>query len=607
MFRRSLSRRSLQYQPCFKDLSFLVEDVFNMYAHYEKLGYTNVKREFLTNLLAEAGTLATTSLLPLYSSSDVEGCQWLQNSQVGTPKGFEAAYKTLCSKGWIGISQPLEFGGKALPYSVGSITREVMETANPPLLTYATQSIGAAEALMTCVSAKKHEMFLRRLVSGEWSGSLSLTEGQSGAAEGVVTAERAQDGTYNLTGTRNFILAGDHNLTANVLYVVLARLPSSQATGTDLSLFLVPRHVPKSDGSLETERNVKCLGLEATMGMKGSSICRMGFDNSTGYFVGEFNSGVKRTVTTTNTAAVAAAVQGVCHAELAFQNALSRTRGCNSQCTSESSTCAEGTSTVLIPDANMRLSILFAKAVAEGGRALSLDVSRLLDIYHNTTDATAREGMGNKINFYSTIANTCLTTWNFQAISRCLWMWSPQGVVKGNDMEQILRDARAAAQHSGAMTSNSVEFLNRHILPLHTEEVASFGSNVRALVRPYLFSRGTIGQCARRLWLLQKQWRLGIAKVKMLAMQEPDSVGAVSEDVIMYAGYMVLAYNWLRMATVAQKLIDSGKDVDGFYRCKVDVCQYVFQYLVPYADAHFQIMQNGASVMKSCESTWDLR
>ncbi|KAH9600343.1 Acyl-CoA dehydrogenase/oxidase C-terminal [Trypanosoma melophagium] len=342
------------------------------------------------------------------------------------------------------------------------------------------------------------------------------------------------------------------------------------------------------------------------MGIKGSATCQLSFEDSIGYLIGEPNKGLKEMFTFMNAARMGTALQGICHSELAFQNALTYARERGSQRALSGTKYPERPNDPLVCHPNVRQNLLFAKCVAEGGRALMMDLGRMLDLKSAAKDAATQNNIDHEIGFYTPIAKACLTEWGVEASSRCLQVWGGHGYIKGNGMEQILRDSRIATLYEGTTGIQALDFIGRKVLKSKIDEVSRFGSDVNAVVRPHLFSRGTVGHCARRLWMLQKQWRLGILKVKMSAVGDMDAVGAASEDLLMYTGYVVLGYYWLRMAIAAQRRIDAGKDTDGFYQCKVDMCMHVFTEIVPRTETHFQVMQDGSSVMKSNEAKWDI-
>lgn len=603
------SQRGLHFTPRQRDVHFLVEDVFDMYSHYKGLGRPDVNRELLTTLLEEGSKLSTQTLFPLYASSDDDGCHLLPDGTVRTPKGFKEAYEALCDGGWVGISYPEEFGGQGLPGSIGLFLREMMAAANWSLSMYPGLGMGASRTLMKWGSEEQKKTFLPKLVSGEWGGTMCLTEPQCGTdlAQVKTRAEPCSDGTYKISGTKIFISAGDHDMVSNIVHIVLARLPDSEPTTKGISLFLVPRHVVNPDGSLKSAKNVKCVGVETKMGIKGSATCQLSFEDSVGYLIGQPNEGLKQMFTFMNAARVGTAMEGICHAELAFQNALEYARERGSQRALGGTKFPDRPNDPLICHANVRQHIMFAKAIAEGGRAFLVDVSRLLDLQDAAKDESVAKALDNEIGFYTPIGKGCWTEWGVEAASRCLQVWGGHGYIKGNGMEQIFRDSRIATLYEGTTGIQSLDFIGRKVLRSKTDEVSRFGGKVNTVVRAHLFSRGLIGQCARRLWLLQKQWRVAITKVKMSALSDLDTVGVASEDMLMYSGYMVLGYYWLRMAIAAQKHVAANKDPDGFYQCKLDTCQFVFEHIVPRADAHHRILQtSGSDILKSKEAAWDL-
>ncbi|KAG5500583.1 hypothetical protein JKF63_03678 [Porcisia hertigi] len=612
----TVAARSLTYTPRIRDVQFLYEEMFNMYDHYKKLprstaeGSDNVMtKELMDALLEESSKLATQTLFPLYESSDSEGCV-LKNGNVTTPKGFKEAYQALTEGGWMGINEDEKYGGQALPLSVGFTTREFLATANWGFSMYSGLSLGACRTLMSWASDELRDQYLPRLVSGEWSGTMCLTEPQCGTdlSQVKTKAELSDDGkSYRITGTKIFISAGDHDLTENIIHIVLARLPNSLPSTKGLSLFLVPRHVVKGDGLLEAAKNVECIALEKKMGIKGSSTCQLGFNNSVGYLIGEPSSGMKQMFTFMNAARVGCALEGVCHAELAFQNGLRYARERRSMRALGGVKDQGSEADRIIHHANVRQNVLFAKAVAEGGRALLLDVGRLMDLHAAAPDAASAAALDNEIGFYTPIAKACLTEWGVEAASRSLQVWGGHGYIKGNGMEQILRDSRIGTIYEGTTGVQALDFIGRKVLNTRGGNQAKrFGQRVNKLAMKHLLSRGALGQYARRLWLMQKQWRIATTRIGLMALKNRDAAAASSEDFLMYTGYMVLGYYWLRMAEVAQRKVTAGQDADGFYQTKLDTCEYVFSRILPRAETHKIIMLAEPTLCEYKEENWDI-
>ncbi|KAI5685892.1 AcylCoA dehydrogenase [Leishmania braziliensis] len=612
----SVAARSLIYTPRIRDMKFLYEEVFNMYDHYKELGNSSaggsdniVTKELMDALLEESSKLATQTLFPLYESSDSEGCV-LQDGHVTTPKGFKAAYQALAAGGWTSVNEPEKYGGQGLPFSVGFTTREIMATANWGFSMYSGLSLGACRTLMSWASEELKDQYLPKLVSGEWSGTMCLTEPQCGTdlSQVKTKAEPSGDGkSYNITGTKIFISAGDHDLTENIIHIVLARLPNSLPSTKGLSLFLVPRHVVNPNGSLEAAKNVECSGLEKKMGIKGSSTCQLSFDKSVGYLIGEPSAGMKQMFTFMNAARMGCALEGVCHAELAFQNGLQYARERRSMRALSGAKEPEKPADRIICHANVRQNLLFAKAVAEGGRALLTDVGRLLDMHAAATDAVKAAALDHEIGFYTPIAKACVTEWGVEAASRLLQVWGGHGYIKGNGMEQILRDSRIGTIYEGTTGVQALDFIGRKVLSTKGGNQAKrFGKRVSKLAWAHLFSTGALGRYARQLWLMQKHWRIATTRIGMMALKNRDAVAASSEDFLMYTGYMVLGYYWLRMAEVAQRKVAAGQDADGFYQTKLDTCEYVFTRILPRVEAHKRIMQAEPTLCAYKEENWDI-
>lgn len=613
----AIAARSLSYTPRTRDMQFLYEEVFDMYSHYDAMAKngkaeseTVVTKELMDALLEESSKLATQTLFPIYESGDSEGCK-LANGIVTTPKGFKEAFKAYTEGGWMGINAPEKYGGQNLPISAASTTREIMATANWSFCMYPDLGQGACRTLLAWASDELKDAYLPKMVSGEWCGTMCLTEPQCGTDLGQVKtkAEPQPDGkTFHITGTKIFISAGDHDMADNIVHVVLARLPNSKPSTKGLSLFLVPRHVVKPDGTLEEKKNVECIGLEKKMGIKGSATCQLSFDKSIGYLIGKESEGMKEMFTFMNGARMGCAMEGVCHAELAFQNGLSYARERRSMRALSGAAEPEKVADPIICHANVRQNILFAKAVAEGGRALLLDVARMLDLHAAAPTPEAATALDNEVGFYTPIAKACLTEWGVEAASRSLQVWGGHGYINGNGMEQILRDSRIGTIYEGTTGVQAMDFIGRKVLSSKGgNQAQKFGQRINKLARTHFFSTGPLGSYSRQLWVMQKQWRIAMTKIGLMAQKNHNAAGASSEDFLMYSGYMTLGYYWLRMAEVAQKKVSAGQDPDGFYQAKLDTCEFVFTRVLPRADAHHKIMLEPANLCTYKQENWDIK
>ncbi|KAG8348635.1 Acyl CoA dehydrogenase N terminal domain [Trypanosoma vivax] len=594
------------YAPPVKDYQFLMEEVFCLYRHYDKLGRPDVNKNIFDSLLDKASTLATQPLVSMYANGARGGCAPQADSPVHTSTDLAEGYKLLRDGGWFGLCHPEEFGGQGLPGSVGFVTREVMATANWPLLAYPTMNACAANVLLACGNAEERNVFVAKLLSGEWGGYVCLTEQHSeGELEHVETrAESCGGGTYRLNGTKVRIPVGDHDMVSNVIFILLARVPDATVGSSEISLFVVPRHTVKPDGTLEAEQNVKCTAMRCAVGLEGRLICELHLENSVGYLVGKPGEGLARLLASMDVINAGTAMGGVCRAELAFQNGLSYSTQRGSQSTRSGPQAIDPSSSLLARSAHVRSRLLYARAVAEGGRAFLLDVARLLDLQHNASSLDVRRALATEVGFYALIAKVCLVKWGANAALCCLQVTSGSLGTEDSVLERLFADAHATMLYDGTTRSQLTDFISKYLLSPTSGEAARFGSRVNALVRPLFFARGVLGRCARRLWMLQKQWRMGITKVKMSALQDPESIAAASEDLVMCTGYVILGYYWLLLAVAAQKRLETGQESQKFYRSKIDLCHYVFQNILPYVDAHFQMMQSDAGILKYNEAAW---
>eukprot|EP00658_Telonema_sp_P-2_P080796 TRINITY_DN8112_c0_g1_i2.p1 TRINITY_DN8112_c0_g1~~TRINITY_DN8112_c0_g1_i2.p1 ORF type:complete len:585 (+),score=245.41 TRINITY_DN8112_c0_g1_i2:250-2004(+) len=570
----------------------------DMYTHYEKLGANDVNKELVDTLLEEAAKLSSSVLFPCYLSGDDEPCK-LTGESVSTPKAFKEAYKQMSEGGWIGISNPTEFGGQGLPSSVGVAAREMMATANWPFIMYPGLSAGCVQTLLTWGSDAQKKEYLPKLVEGTWSGTMCLTEPHCGTDLGQIKTKAKDngDGTYNLSGTKIFISAGDHDLTENIIHIVLAKLPGAPEGTKGISLFLVPRHVKKADGSLESKKNVLCTGLEVKMGIKASATCQMTFDNSVGYLIGKENEGMKEMFTFMNTARMGTALQGVAHSELAYQNALEYAQERTSMRTVSGAKNPEKTADFIIDHAAVRHNILFAKSIAEGGRCFLTDMARIQDKIERATDAKVAKKLDSELGFLTPIAKAFLTELGTEASLLSQTVYGGHGYIKGNGMEQIVRDCRISTLYEGTTIIQSLDLIARKVLLSKVDEAGAFGSKVNTLAKSNLFGSGAIGTMSRSLWMTQKAWRVLITRLKVSALKDKETVSASAVDFLMATGYMVVAYYWLRMAVAAKKKIDAGADTDGFYQAKIDTATFYFERVLPRFSAHASTATSSASVL----------
>ena len=583
-----------QYKAPLRDMRFLMNEVLDYPAHYASLpNGEDADPEMVDAILDGAAQLCEDVLAPLNHSGDIEGCHF-DNGVVTTPKGFREAYRQFVEGGWQGLSFPTEFGGQGLPMSLNLFKSEMMGTANWSFAMYPGLSVGCINTLMQYGSKKQKAQYIPRLVSGEWSGTMCLTEPQCGTdlAQVKTRAVPQKGGSYKITGTKIFISAGEHDLTENIVHIVLARLPDAPEGTKGISLFVVPKFKVKADGTLGERNAVNCGSIEHKMGIRASSTAVLNFDEAEGFMVFEPNRGLEAMFTFMNTARLGTAVQGVCHAEAAFQGALPYAKDRRSMRALSGKKDPESKADALIWHPDVRRMLLTQKAIAEGGRAMIYDALKIGDHMFNASAAGDAEGykaFDSKLGFYTPILKGFLTEMGLEAANLGVQVFGGHGYIKEHGMEQIVRDARISTLYEGTTGIQALDLLGRKVLMGSKGKcVRDFTLEMVRFARPHLLRRTPLGAMARNLAARAAEWNLLTTAIMLRAPKDREVVGAASVDYLMYSGFVMMGYYWAGQAAKAEELLASGqgKESEDFYRSKVQTAEFYFERLMPRANAH---------------------
>jgi alkylation response protein AidB-like acyl-CoA dehydrogenase len=573
-------------------MKFLLNDVFDYPGHYQTLASgENATPDIVDAILTECGRFCEEVLSPIYQSGDEEGCR-LENGEVTTPKGYKDAYNQYVMGGWQGLSAPEEYGGQGLPASMGLFKQEMMGTANWSFSMYPGLSLGAMNTIFLHGSEDQKQTYLVPLTEGRWGGTMCLTEPQCGTDLGQVKtkAEPQADGSYKLTGTKIFISSGEHDLTENIVHIVLARLPDAPKGTRGISLFIVPKFLPAADGSVGERNGVNCGSLEKKMGIKASATCVMNFDGATGYLIGPENEGLECMFTFMNTARIGTAIQGVGPAELSYQWALDYAKERRSMRALSGKKEPDQVADSLIHHADVRRMLLTQKAIAEGGRAMLYYSARLADHMveaHTVGDAENAEKYDDKLGFLTPILKGFLTELGNEAANLGVQVFGGHGYIREHGMEQIVRDTRIATLYEGTTGIQALDLLGRKVL-LMTQggAVREFTLKIANFARKHLTNK-QLRPMAIELLKLTAQWNLLTVRVMLAARKDRDVVSAAAHDFLMYSGYVTMAYMWLRQSAVAaDKLENSGDESDAFYQTKLATAEFYYERLLPRAQAH---------------------
>ena len=590
------------YKAPLRDKRFLLNEVFDFPAHYAGLpNGKDADKDTVDAILEACAQFCEQTLSPLNLSGDEEGCH-LKDGKVTTPKGFKEAYNEFVAGGWQGLSHPTEYGGQGLPMSMGLIKSEMMGTANWSFTMYPGLSLGAMNTIMQHASTELKNLYMPPLTEGRWAGTMCLTEPQCGTDLGQVKtkAEANADGSYSVTGTKIFISSGDHDLTENIIHIVLARLPDAPPGTRGISLFIIPKMKVAADGSLDGSNHVVCSSLEHKMGIKASATAVINFENSIGYLISEPNKGLEAMFTFMNTARLGTAVQGVAHAELSFQGALAYAKERRSMRALSGKKEPEKVADAIIHHADVRRMLLTQKAIAEGGRAMLYFSAQYADHMVNgiiENDDAKYKLWDDKLGFFTPILKGFLTEMGTEAASLGMQVFGGHGYIKEHGMEQILRDARISTLYEGTTGIQALDLLGRKVL-LNTRGkcvreftglIANFAvNNLRdARLRPY----------ATTLARYAAEWNVLTMRIMLTARKDRDVVSAASHHFLMYSGYVMMAYFWALQASVASdKLKSGGAESKEFYKAKLATARFYFDHLLPRAKGH------ASSMMKPSKS-----
>ena len=582
------------YKVPLRDMRFLLNEVLDYPAHYARLSNgSEATPDLVAAILEGAATLCQEVLAPLNLSGDQEGCHF-SHGDVTTPAGFKEAYHQFVEGGWQGLSFPVEYGGQGLPNSMSVFKSEMMGAANWSFNMYPGLSLGCINTILQYGTEAQKAQYLPALVSGEWTGTMCLTEPHCGTdlAQVRTRAEPQAEGRYQITGTKMFVSAGEHDLAANIVHIVLARLPGAPAGTRGISLFIVPKFLVNAEGSTGPRNAVRCGSIEHKMGIHASATAVLNFDGAVGSLISEPNKGLEAMFTFMNTARLGTAIQGIAHAEASFQGALAYAKERRSMRALSGKKEPDSAADALIWHADVRRMLLTQKAIAEGGRAMIYAAAQTADLLFNAVlenDPATREQYDNRLGFYTPILKGFLTEMGLEAANLGMQVFGGHGYIHEHGMEQIVRDARIATLYEGTTGIQALDLLGRKVL------IGTKGKCVRDFTRimirfakPHWFARGPIGAMARSISKRAIEWNVITLCIMLRAAKDRDLVGAGGVDFLMYSGYVMMGYFWALQAAKANALLLSGKGAESaeFYRAKIQTAEFYFDHLLPRADAH---------------------
>ncbi|MBY0367861.1 MAG: acyl-CoA dehydrogenase C-terminal domain-containing protein [Burkholderiaceae bacterium] len=570
-----------QYNPPLRDMQFVMHELLNVVDELKMLpGHEDIDADTINAVLEEGGKFAAEVLAPINLSGDAEGCTLDKAShEVTAPKGFKEAYKQYVEGGWPALSCDPTYGGQGLPHTVNQFFYEMLNSANQAWTMYPGLSHGAYEALHAHGTPEQKALYLPKLTSGEWTGTMCLTEPHCGTDLGLLRtkAEPQADGTYKITGAKIFISAGEHDLADNIVHLVLARLPDAPAGSKGISLFIVPKFNVNADGSLGSRNPIFCAGLEHKMGIHGNATAQIVLEGAVGTMVGEPNKGLAAMFVMMNAARLGVGNQSLGLTEVAYQNAVAYAKDRVQMRALSGPKAPDKPADPIIVHPDVRKMLLTARAFAEGGRMLQAYTVLQLDKALKSDDEDERKEADAEVALLTPIIKAFITDNGWLATSHCLQVFGGHGFIHEWGMEQFVRDARINMIYEGTNTIQSLDLLGRKVLGNNGATLKKFGKKIAAFIE----EEGTneaMQEFVNPLADLGDKVNKLTQEIGMKAFGNADEVGAAAVDYLRVVGHMCFAYFFAQAAKIALAKKDSG---DPFYTAKLATARFYFAKLLP--------------------------
>lgn len=565
------------YQAPLRDMRFVLNEVFDAPKLWQALPALAevVDAETADAILEEAGKITANSIAPLNRSGDEEGCRW-DAGAVSTPTGYREAYQLYAEGGWVGVGGDPAFGGMGMPKVISAQVEEMMNSASLAFGLYPMLTSGACLSIYAHASEELKQKYLPNMYAGVWSGSMCLTEPHAGTDLGIIRtkAEPQADGSYKVSGTKIFITGGEHDLTDNIIHLVLAKLPDAPAGSRGISLFLVPKVLVNDDGSLGERNSLSCGSIEHKMGIQASATCVMNFDGATGWMVGEPNKGLAAMFTMMNYERLGVGIQGLATGERSYQSAIDYARERIQSRAPTGPVAQDKAADPIIVHPDVRRMLLTMKALNEGGRAFSSYVALQLDIAKFSDDEAARQRAEAQVALLTPVAKAFLTDMGLETTVHGQQVFGGHGFIREWGQEQLVRDCRITQIYEGTNGIQALDLVGRKIVgsggtmyQAFVDEirafVASAGADLREFTEPLKAALDNLDELTA--WVIDQ------------AKANPNEIGAASVEYLHVFGYTAYAYMWARMAAVALAKQGEGE----FYQSKLGTARFYFARLLP--------------------------
>ena len=589
------------YVPPLRDIQFVMHELLDTEATLKQLpAHADLDVDTINAIVEEAGKFSSQVIFPLNHSGDQEGCTW-NDTVVTTPKGYKEAYKQYVEAGWPALSCDPEYGGQGLPVSLNNALYETLNSANLAWTMYPGLSHGAYECLHAHGSDELKAAYLPKLVSGEWTGTMCLTEPHCGTDLGILRTKAVPnaDGSYAITGTKIFISSGEHDMAENIIHLVLARLPEAPKGTKGISLFIVPKFLPNADGSIGTRNPVTCGALEHKMGIHSNATAVINLDGAAGWLVGEPHKGLQAMFVMMNAARLGVGMQGLGLTEISYQNARTYAKERLQMRALTGAKTPEKEADPILVHPDVRRMLLTQRAYAEGARAFTYWIALEIDKELSHPDEAVRKAAADNVALLTPIIKAFLTDNAFECTNHGVQVFGGHGFIAENGMEQYVRDARITQLYEGTNGVQALDLLGRKVLGDMGAKLRAFGAEVQKFVedngvdakmQEFVNPLADIGDKVQKLTM----------EIGMKAMQNQDEVGAASVPYQRVVGHMVFSYFWARMAKIA---LDK-QDQDDFYKAKLATARFYFAKLLPETAGYIRQARAGVASLYEMQDNW---
>ncbi|MFD1196309.1 acyl-CoA dehydrogenase C-terminal domain-containing protein [Seohaeicola saemankumensis] len=586
------------YTAPVKDLQFVLHDLLKV-SESDIPGYAELEADFTSAVLEEAGKLTSEVLAPLNAVGDVEGCK-LENGVVRTPAGFKAAFDQVREGGWTGLDMPEQYGGQGMPYVMGTAVGEMFSASNQAFTMYQGLTHGAASAILAHGSDAQKDMYLPKMVSCEWTGTMNLTEPHCGTDLGMMRTKAVpqDDGSYRISGQKIFISAGDHDMADNIIHLVLAKIPGGPEGIKGVSLFIVPKFLVNADGSLGARNGVSVGKIEEKMGIHGNSTCVMNYDEATGYLLGEAHKGMRAMFTMMNEARIGVGMQGMAQADVAFQNALAYAKDRLQGRDVTGVKNPDGPADPLIVHPDIRRSLMDQKSFVEGARAFMLWGALLIDRAHRNNDAAA-DGL---ISLMTPVIKGFLTDEGYDMTVKAQQVYGGHGYIEEWGMSQFTRDARIAMIYEGANGVQALDLVGRKLATDGGKHAMAFFEMVKTFIKENEGNEVLKADFLDPLKAASKDLQTAMMYFMQNGMKNPNNALSGSYDFMHLFGHVCLGLMWAQMAKAADEALQAGTEDVTFYQTKLATGRYYMARRLPATALHLARIHSGAETVMALEA-----